>query len=97
MKKKEIEITKEDIKLILNDDFAFFEEKIVPNCYCSNCKSPYNSTITNYTIYLNDLNDVILKGFCEKCGNPINRYMEIGEVDKYQKAVTKVRRKLSLN
>lgn len=97
MKQKEIEIPKEDFKLILGDDFAFFEEKVVPNCYCSNCKSPYSSTITNYTIFINDLNDVILKGFCKKCGNPVNRYMETGEVDKYQDAITTVKRKLLLN
>lgn len=97
MKKKEVEIAKADLRLILGDDFAFFEQKIVPNCYCYSCNGPYNSTITSYTIYLNDLNDIILKGFCEKCGGPVNRYMETGEVDKYQEAIIKIRRKFSIN
>ncbi|MDQ0965933.1 DNA polymerase II large subunit [Flavobacterium sp. W4I14] len=37
------------------------------------------STITNYKPYLNKLNDIILKGFCLKCGGPVNRYIETGE------------------
>ncbi len=93
MKKKEIKITNEDLKFILDGDSALFEEKIIPNCYCYNCKGPYDATITNYEIYLNDLNDIILRGFCENCGNPVNRYMETGEVDKYQKTIIKIRRK----
>lgn len=96
-KKNEPEITEEDFKLILGDDLSFFEEKIVPNCLCHNCKSGYNSTITNYTIYLNDLNDVILKGFCKKCGHQVNRYMETGEVAKYQENIEKIKHKYSLN
>lgn len=97
MKKKETEIAIGDLKLILSDDFIFFERKIVTNCYCRNCDGPYNSAITNYTIYLNDLNDIVLKGFCRKCGHPVNRYMETGEVAKYQDAIARVKRKLLLN
>lgn len=67
----EIEMNQEDLKFIHGDEYEFFEQKIIPNCYCRNCKSSYNSTIVNYIIFLNDLNDIILKGFCEKCKNPI--------------------------
>ena len=89
--KKQIKITKEDLLNIYGDDYHFFEEKIISNCYCGKCNSPYNSTIINYEIFLHQSNDVILKGFCKKCRNPVNRYLELGEVDKYKKEIEKIR------
>lgn len=74
-KHKEIEITEEDLKLIHGDDYKLFREKIIPNCNCTKCNSHFRSTIVNYKIFLNDLKDIILKGFCAKCGNTVNRYL----------------------
>lgn len=93
--KSQIKITKEDLISIYGKDYHFFEEKIIPNCYCGKCKTPYQSTIINYEIFLNDLNDIILEGFCAKCGNPVNRYLETGEVEKYQKMIEKIKEKYS--
>ena len=93
LNKKQIKISKKDLKNIYGDSFQSFEEKIVPNCRCVQCKASYTSTIINYKIFLNDLNDIILEGSCAKCKGPINRYLETGEVDKYQKVIYKVRRK----
>lgn len=95
--KKQIEITKEDLICIHGNDYQLFEEKIIPNCYCAKCNSHYQSTIVNYKIFLNDLNDVILRGFCGKCSNPINRYLETSEVEKYQERIEKVRKKYQTN
>lgn len=95
--KKQIKITKEELINIYGDDYHFFEEKIIPNCFCSNCKSPYNSTIVNYEIFLHSTNDIVLKGFCKKCGNSVNRYLEMSEVEKYNEAINKLRKKLLIN
>ena len=86
--KKQIKITKEDLVAIYGSDYRLFEEKIIPNCYCGSC---HISTIVNYEVYLNDLDDIILKGFCAKCGKPVNRYLETGEVEKFQKMIIKVK------
>ena len=91
--KKQIEISKEDLRNIYGNNFHSLEEKIIPNCWCGKCNPSHPSTIVNYKIYLNDLNDIILEGACAKCKSPINRYLETGEVDKYQKDINKVRRK----
>lgn len=93
--KKQVEITKQNLVAIYGKDYYLFEEKIIPNCYCHTCKMPYQSTIVNYEIFLNDLNDIILKGFCAKCGNPVNRYLETGEAPEYQKRIKSIRENLA--
>lgn len=92
--KSQMKIVKTDLTTIYGEDFHFFEEKIIPNCYCGKCNSPYESTIVNYEIFLNDFNDIVLKGYCEKCKNPINRYLETGQVDEYQERIKKIRQNL---
>lgn len=95
--KKEIGINEEDLKFIHGNDYELFKQRIIPNCYCAKCNSHYQSTIVNYKIFLNDLNDITLEGFCEKCGNPMNRYVETGEVEKYQERIEEIKRKYTLN
>jgi hypothetical protein len=92
--KKQLKITEEDLKFIYGDDYGFFQSKILSNCHCANCpESKYDSTIVNYEIFLNDLNDVILRGFCAKCGGKIGRYSETGEVEKYLPRIKKIKKK----
>lgn len=92
--KKQIKITKEDLAAIYGKDYRFFEEKIIPNCWCVKCNTSYTSTIINYDIFLNDMNDIILKGFCAKCGGRINRYLETCEVLEYQERIKKIKENL---
>ena len=91
LNKRQIKITKKDLVKIYGDDYHFFEEKIISNCYCGFCRTPYNSTIVNYEIFINPTNDIVLKGFCKKCGNSMNRYLETSEVTKYNKEIKKIR------
>lgn len=72
----EIEIEDYDIEIIMLDQYKHLN-LILESCYCTGCSDM--STITNYKPYLNKLNDIILKGFCLKCGGPVNRYIETGE------------------
>lgn len=95
LNQRQIQISKKDLVNIYGDDYHFFEEKIISNCFCSHCKSPYNSTIIKYDIFLHKSNDVILKGFCKKCGNPVNRYLEMSEVEKYNETIEKIRKKIN--
>lgn len=76
--KDEIELDLDDIKMIMQEDFVFFE-RILDKCTCNNCTPDYTATMINYKAYLNHLNDIILKGECKNCGKPIGRYLETGE------------------
>ncbi|MEX2594967.1 MAG: hypothetical protein WD426_19545 [Anditalea sp.] len=80
MKKEDlntIEITLEDIGLIMGDRFSFFPE-ILDSCFCANCEK-HQTSITNYKAYLNNLQDITLEGHCVKCGHPVGRNIETGE------------------
>lgn len=92
MKKAEFKITQENLKKIYGKDWNFFQEKILNNCYCGSCKGPYNAMIVDYEVYLNDLNDIILRGNCKTCGNPVNRYLETGEAPEYVAVIEKIKK-----
>jgi len=72
-----IEIQREDIEIILQEDYVHFE-KVIQNCFCGHC-SHHLTTIIAYKAYLNSLQDILLKGQCARCGHPVNRYLETGE------------------
>ena len=93
--KKETKLTNEDLVFIFGPEYTDFKEKIIPNCFCTVCTPPANesATIVNYDIFLNDLNDVILRGSCSVCKNPVGRYVETGEVPEYAVRIGEVRGK----
>ena len=70
----EIEITLDDIKILMGDSFVHFES-IKENCFCKNCKDPV-TTIVMYKSYLSPTKDIILRGQCSRCGEPVARFIE---------------------
>ncbi len=93
--KKQIKITEEDLKFIHGKDYKLFQDKILPNCFCGSCVKNGRQIvrIVNYEIFINDLNDIELQGFCANCGGRIGRYLETGEVGKYIPRVKKIKEK----
>ena len=95
-RKKPIKITEEDLRFIHGNDYDLFREKILPNCFCTACSKEGRDnvvTIVNFEIFINDLNDVELEGFCSVCSGRVGRYSETGEVEEYVPRVKKVREK----
>lgn len=88
-RKGEIEIEPEDIRMIMQDDYAYFP-KIVESCFCRHCKR-YTTTITNYKAFLNKLEDIILRGECLRCGRPVAKYIETGESKKSAEVARHIR------
>lgn len=72
----EVEITESELKLVLGDS-ANRLDLYLNNIFCS-C-SAADKKLVDYKIYLNDLNDVILKGKCSGCMTIASRYIETGE------------------
>lgn len=89
-KRKDIEITQKELESVLKDEWKFFKTKLLNNCLCHTCDSNGNSTIVDYKIYINYLNDTIFKGVCKKCKNPIGRYTETGEDEKISNRIDKL-------
>ncbi len=92
-RKQKLSVTQDDFRKIIGDEWVFFQKKIVDNCLCHNCDSEHDSTIVNYKVEINNLDDTILHGKCAKCGSPVNRYLETGENEKQTKAIEEIRRR----
>ncbi len=88
---KETQITKTQLQTILGKNCELFAEKILPNCLCNKCNCVVE--IVDYKIFLNDLNDLILKGKCALCGARVNRYVETGEDKIAVKKIKKILKK----
>ena len=73
----DIPIDYEDIKLIMGSDFEYFS-LIVNKAFCAMCPE-HTTTIINYQPYLTKNSDIVLEGYCKKCGGPVNRLIETGE------------------
>lgn len=87
---KQLKITEKDLKFIYGNDYDFFQSKILSNCHCLGCfESKYGSTVVNYKIFLNDLNDIILKGFCDENNRLKAEMMDTERYKKSQKLAKK--------
>jgi hypothetical protein len=86
--KKELPLTLQQLKTIYGEDWYLFIKEIIPNCFCSTCLGVVS--IVNYKIFVNNLNDIILRGHCAVCGNPVNRYIETGEDEEYVIKIKKI-------
>lgn len=90
-KRKDFRINQKELEYILGNEWEFVKTKILTNCLCFKCEeNKGNSTIVNYEIYIDYLNDVLFKGFCKKCNSKITRSIETGEDEKMCKRINEV-------
>ena len=68
-----------------HDSDLFFE-----NFYCD-CKNS-DKKLIDVKIYLNDLNDLVLRGKCSACNTIAARYIETGENENSFKAAERIKR-----
>lgn len=84
-KEREISITEEDLKFIVEDEFDDIVDLARTNSFCSRCfRKKVEVEMIDYELFLNDLNDVIFQGKCKSCEGRIARYVEIGEQEKFR-------------
>lgn len=72
----EIEISREDARLILGDRFEQEFVRAVHTATCTGCSRHYNATIEVREIWLNHIGDLIVEGTCRLCGTGISKYIE---------------------
>lgn len=80
------EIDIDQVKQIMGKDFKFFP-KVLANVFCGNCRT---TAISDYSIYIDELGYIILKGACAKCGHRVARVMETAEVPASAKRAKKI-------
>ncbi len=76
----ETELSREQLVIIIGEDWMKFQN-LLNYCLCPTCKK--SVAIVDYKIFLNKMNDIVLKGKCVECNTSINRYIETGENPKY--------------
>lgn len=77
----EIEISLDDVKLILGDRFdEVFRKSIYTNA-CYGCKKEFNATLVIREIWLNHIGDIIVEGTCKDCGFKLSKYIEANNYD----------------
>jgi len=87
-----MKITKEQLKYILGDDWGIFEEKILTSCFCRKCEDENITRIVDWQAELSDINDVVLRGKCAKCGASICRVSETGEREEYLGRIKEIKK-----
>jgi hypothetical protein len=91
--KGQIKISLQDLRTILGGDFHMFETETLSNCWCYKCDAKKGkSKIVKFRVFLNNVNDVVLRGFCGGCGSRVDRYVETSEVRKYIKIINRLRK-----
>jgi len=83
-KEIEIPISLEDLKFIVEDEYEQIVDLAQNNSFCSRCHGKNKVEMIDYTLILNDLNDVIFQGKCKSCNGRIARYVGIGEQSKFR-------------
>ena len=80
----EIQITEDELKFIVEDEFDQIVDLARNNSFCSRCHGKNKVEMIDYELMLNDLNDVVFQGKCKSCNGKIARYVEIGEQMKFR-------------
>jgi hypothetical protein len=78
-RRKELSINTFQLNRLLDksqqDGFRYLLENGV---HCRTCNGICPG-VRDYSLQLNDMNDVLVDGFCRTCGNQVVRLMEFGE------------------
>jgi hypothetical protein len=73
---RETEITRFEMQRIFQGDEEGLA-MLLAYLHCP-CDRP-GRHIVDYTVHVNRLNDLLLRGACSACGGPVGRYLETGE------------------
>jgi len=72
----EIEIERDDVKLILGDRYEQEFVRAIHTATCTRCGRHYNASMAIEEIWLTPIGDLIVEGSCTDCQNAISKYIE---------------------
>jgi len=85
----ELELQQMEFKQIMGNSWGNLD-LLIGNIFCT-CDSK-EKKLVNYRIFLNDLDDLILKGYCSGCGSIAARYIETGEKEESRVTAKRIRK-----
>ena len=86
---KDIKLNQWEFQLVMGE--AWEKRDIYINNIFCDCKTP-NKQLIDYNVYLNDINDIVLKGLCSGCKTIAARYIETGETTESIEAAERIRK-----
>ena len=96
MKLKVIKLNQFQLNVLLDDRQKEIYKSIIPtNVFCIKCSDICAQGIIIEDISLNELNDILVKGTCQKCGSKVARVIEFGENKSFYDKAIKFRKSIS--
>ena len=92
---KEIEVNRFQLNILLDSrQKEIYKTIIDTNVFCMTCSEVCEQGITIESTFLNELNDVLVKGICNKCGGNVARTLEFGEDKEFYDKAVKLRKSI---
>ena len=88
-KPDQIEVNIDDVKIILGTEFDKLH-LFLETTFCGECAES-NTTIENYRIYVDRLDDLIFVGQCYRCKGQAVRVVEVGETEETAEVVRHIK------
>lgn len=88
----ELKINRFQLAVLLEKEEKYFCNLVIENnVYCSECRGAAKNGVDVKEIYLTELNDIIIRGNCRKCGGEVARIFEFGEKKEFQRKANRFR------
>ncbi len=92
---KDIKINDFQLNILLNKDNKADYDLMLNNVYCPTCKTMCEEGIKIEENYLTSINDIMVKGTCNKCKGTVVRIIEFGEDKDFNKRAKEFRKAVS--
>lgn len=88
----ELKINQFQLAVLLDEEEKYFYHLVIDNnVYCSRCRGAAKNGVEVKEMFLTDLNDIRVRGSCQKCGGEVARIFEFGEKKEFQQKATRFR------
>jgi len=94
-KMKEIELNQFQLNVLLDEEEkAAYNYIVQEGTFCVHCKDMCTKGVDVKENFLNDMNDILIKGKCKKCSGNVSRFIEYGEFEEFRIKAAKFRKSI---
>lgn len=86
---RDVELNQWEFRLVMGESWQH-RDLFIENFACD-CNSP-DKKLIDFKVYVNDLNDLVLRGKCSGCNTIAARYIETGENKESCKAAERIKK-----
>lgn len=92
----EIPINQFQLAILLNEEEKqVYKSILAEGVLCRHCGGIAQIGIVVQEIFLNDLNDILVRGYCKQCNGKVARILEFGENKEFYDKAMKFRKAIS--